>query len=145
MADLRAEQILDAIVTNLTGGLSETVYRDRLNPHLVPSVSVAMGPDDPTEEYGASNLAFIDSVLTVYVDCFVKTSAVNITQALNAIRKSVHVQMMESYTQGLGFVINTRPGGAEPPDLDQAGETPAGSLRTVWEIHYRTSLIDASA
>ncbi len=145
MADLRAEQILDAIVTNLTAGLTETVSRDRLNPPAVPSVSVSMGPDDPTEEFGSSNLAFIDSVLTVYVDCYVKTSAEPITKALNEIRKSVHIQMMENNTQGLAFVISTRPGGAESHDLDQEGETPAGSMRTIWDIHYRSSLLDASA
>lgn len=143
----RAEQILSAIESNLTG-LATTganVFRGRvytLDDSEVPAITIYQGSDDPLGEYGPSNVAFLDSELQIKVTAHVKTSAKAETE-LNQIRREVHIALMNDYQQGLpDIVLTTFPLGASAPLLLGDGETPTALMDMHWAVHYRSSIDD---
>ena len=147
MADLRAEQILDAIVTNLTG-LTTTgtnIVRARVYNHAdtaLPALSVYMGSDEPE---GILSQSVIDWNLTVIIESAAKSSTTQIDQILNLIRKEVHAALFADNTLGLSFVKYIEPGNAIEPELSGDGDKPVAKQRLEFMIHYRTSYSDLSA
>lgn len=148
MADHRAEQIVVAVLAKVTG-LTTTgtrVFRGRVYPlqdNEEPGLCVFMGPDNPEEpEAGKFNL--IDSMLTVTVSAYVKTSTSQVDTVLNQIRKEVTIALQAVYTQGLAFVLDTIEGTATP-SLSGEGDKPSGYLNMDWKIQYRRSRLDPSA
>jgi len=148
MALHRAEQILAAVLTNVTG-LTSTgtrVARDRIDEVNCDSgavLGVEMGADNVLEG-SDKNMAFIDSSLDVEIDVYVKTNS-GLTTALNLSRKEVHIALYTDYTQGLSFVVDTRYTGASAPESSGDAEKPVTKQRLTYEIHYRHSIADPSA
>jgi len=153
MADARAEQILAAVKTAVTG-LSTTgarVQRGQIYAHeetKLPALAVSMGADVPNEEL---QTGILDWELTVRIEAAanVETDYVTqdslIDQALNQIRKEVHAAVMADHTQGLAFVIDTIPGPAAEPTLSGEGAQPIGLQVLEYRILYRASRADISA
>ncbi len=149
MADHRAEQIVGAVITKVTG-LTTTgsrVFRSRtadLQDSEVPGLVVALGPDQPRSDGGSSSWRYIDGDLTVFVEALVKETTDTLAeQKLNLIRKEVTIALQADVTQGLSFVLNTTEGSAVP-DLERADKV-RGSMRMEFTFHYRRSRTDPSA
>ena len=143
----RVEAILEAIANNVSAGFpAGEVVRTRRRPlpiHKGREINVTGGSDEPvTQEDG--NFWFIDSLLTVYVD-IARREDVYIETDLNTDRLAVHQQIMADRTQGLPYVLDTRYDGADEPDISEEGDEPVGSLRTIWQVHYRIDADDPSA
>lgn len=146
MADHRAEQIMDAVVTAVTG-LTTTganVQRGRVYPvdeAALPALSVYMSADEPLDgEDGQSVFGYVDSELTVRVEAHVKGSA-NIDQTLNQIRAEVYQALLADYQLGLAFVQQIIWRGADEPELDAADQK-VGRQAFNWAVRYRHSAGD---
>lgn len=147
MADHRAEQILDAVTTLVTG-LTTTganVQRDQVDPvAAVPALSVEMGGDEPLEG-SDRNIAYIDSLLNVQIVVYVKNSTGLSTQ-LNLIRKEVHIAMYADRQLGLSsIVINTTYAGTSEVTKSRALDKDTAMQTIDYLVHYRHSLTDPSA
>ena len=148
MADHRAEQIADAVVTKLTGLTTTGANCFRARVHELPESSlpalcVYVGNDVPRSDGGSSSFRFIDGDLTIMVEAVVKSSS-GMDSTLLQIRKEATIALQADVTQGLAFVIDTQEG---PSSIDLAGEgdKPVGRLRMDWIIRYRRSRTDPSA
>ena len=143
----RAEQIIDAVVTTLTG-LTHTgsnVFRGRVHavPEAkLPALCVYLGPDKIIGQYSQAKF---DSELTILVEALVKTADEQVDELLNQIRKEVTIALQADYTQGLSFVLNTLEGDTDAPELSGEGEKPSAALKMEWKFHYRRSRTDPSA
>ncbi len=144
---LRAEQIVDAIVTALSvPGLTTTktrVFRGRVYPlqsSELPGLMVYMGPDTIVNEL---QTGILDWDLMIGIESYVQTVAEQVDTVANRIRKEVHIAMMADYTQGLGFVLETTPGLAAEPVLSDSNQ-PVSIQRLEYIIRYRTSRTDLS-
>lgn len=148
MADHRAEQIADALVTKVTG-LATTganVFRGRVHeiPEAsLPALCVYVGSDVPRSDGGSSSYRYIDGDLTVMVEAVAKAST-GVDSTLIQIRKEVTIALQADVTQGLAFVMNTEEGPATI-DLNGDGDKPVGRMRMDWSIRYRRSRTDPSA
>lgn len=147
MADHRREQILDAVVTTLTGltNTAGNVFRGRVHAvpeNKLPALCVYQGED---REIGQYAQAKIDRELDITVEALVKTSTEQVDELLNTIAKEVCVALQADYTQGLNFVINTIEGDTGKPELSGEGEKPAAAMTMLWKFHYRRSRTDPSA
>lgn len=147
----RAQQIVEAIAAELIANVSlaAAVYVNRLmslsDPDQeLPAVSVVYGSDTPLAPNGASNVAFLDSLLIVQTVGFVRELDEQTALArLIELRRQIHITLMApDRSQGLGFVIDTRYGGADAPALDAAGNNIAGRLVVSWAVHYRMTITD---
>jgi len=151
VADHRREQILDAIVSQLTGltTTSTRVFRGRAYPLAdtdLPAILIYQGEDNPTSENSSEAVyQFIDSTLTVAIEaCAMSTSTV-VDQILNQIDKEAWIALMSTLNLGLSFVHYHSPIGAQEPRLSGEGERPIGCLRRNWTVYYRSSRTDPSA
>lgn len=151
MADHRAEQIMDAFVTEVTGldTTKNSVVRDR--PYNVElgdncALSIYQGTDVPYEE-GIQNWTYQDMVLTVVIEILVKAaSSMPISQTLNQIRKEITttLQAVADPPLGLSFCIEIEEGTSFEPQLEIA-EQPTAVQRFEWMVKYRRSRTDPSA
>lgn len=143
MADHRAENIIAAVVTNLTG-LATTganVFRGRayeLNDTELPALCVYLGTDNPRNDGGSSSWQYIDSDLGITVEAVVKSSSAQVDTTLNQIRYEVGQALQADHQQGLDYVITTSEGTATP-DLDGQVEKTTGRMRLEYTISYRRS------
>jgi len=147
MADHRAEQILAAVQTSVTGlattgtnvdrGRAEEIPTDKL-----PALRVAMG-EDPIVDPWAQQL--LDSDLDVSVIAHVHDSAANVETTLNKIRKEVNIALVADYTLGLAFVHTIIELGARKPVLTGELAKPAGQMELQYRVRYRRSRLDPSA
>lgn len=147
MADLRAEQIMDAITATLTGltTTGSNVARGRVYAlESWPALTIYQGADIPLQNY-VGPADYIDSDLAVTVRAHAKSASTQIDQVLNQIRKEVHIAMMTDETQGLSFVYITTPQGASDPILSGEAEQPGGMMDINFTIRYRHAYGDASA
>lgn len=148
----RAQQIVDAVAGKLVASatLGASVYKHRRESldegsQELAAVVVDYGADDPLSDLGASNVAFLDSLLEVRTRIVLRASSEE--EALEGLlgkRVAVHVALMADRSQGLAFVIDTRYSGAEPPGLDSGADRVVGSLVCRWLVHYRMNLTDPS-
>lgn len=147
MADHRAEQIVAAVVTKITG-LTTTgarVYRGRLyplQPTELPALLVYLGADTDGVTLGQS---LRESVLNIGLDAVVKTVATQIDTLLNQVRKEVTIALAADHTQGLGFVLDSIEGDAAEPEPSGEVDQPTGRQRLNWQFRYRRSRTDPSA
>lgn len=143
----RAESIIGAVVTNLTG-LTTTgarVYRGRataLADDKLPALCVYLGDDKIIGQYSQAKY---DCELTITVEALVKTTATQVDTTLNLIREQVTIALQTDYTQGLAYVLNTMEGDASEPELSGEGEKPAAAMKLDWKFHYRRSRTDPGA
>ena len=142
----KAEQILDAVVANLTGlaTTGDNIKRGRVAPlddAKTAAISVYTGPDVPVNDSGWHE---IQSVLTVYVDCHAKSNDEQIDQILNRIREEITVAMWADYQQGLSFIEGMNEDDAEAPDIDGEGGYVTGRMRTTWIFTYTRNRFDPS-
>ena len=152
MADHRAEQILAAFLTTLTGltTTSTRVARGRAYPlekGSSPALSIFMGNDTPPEpgEEG-DNYPYIDSTLEIIVRAHVKSAGAVLDTTLNLIRKEVVKALQGTTKLGLsGFVIHFWEGETTEPEIDGEGEKRATAMDTIWLVKYRRSVTDPSA
>lgn len=147
MADHRAEQIMAAVVTRLTG-LATTganVSRGRLYPldqAKAYALTVSMGAASPAAE---PNLAFQDVALDVLVTKHVKDASNQVDTMLNQIGLEVYQAMMSDRTLGLSFVQDVIWSGDTEPEMDGEGNRPTARQETTFSVRYRHSLTDPSA
>lgn len=148
MADIRSEQIIDAIVTKVTGRPT-TGQNVRLNPVYdldeanMPGIDVFDGADNNLSEDGASNIGFIDSDLDIHLVLIVKKTTDWVAE-LNLIRKEIEIALMADITQGLDFVYMTIWVNKTRPELDK-GDQPIAKMEMNYIIRYRRSITDPSA
>jgi hypothetical protein len=146
----RAEQIIDAAVAAIPTTAQE-VFKDRRDSLSeadgeLPATSVDSGEDVPIDEDGASNFAYIDSVLTVTTTAFAREATEpDLKAKLAELRTINHIAMMANgRTLGLAFVIDCKYGGALAPELDRHGDLFAGKQTSLWRVHYRMNITDPS-
>ena len=146
----RAAQIIDAVAAAIaatapSGHKVFTHRRESLSEEQdeLPAHSVDFGPDRPPEDAGASNLAFIDSVLSVSTTHVAVAQEEHLLRALLLeMRADAHVALMTDRTLSLAFVTDTRYQGADEPEIDVSGETLVGTLTSDWAIDYRMNITD---
>lgn len=143
----RAESIITAVVTNVTG-LTTTgarVYRGRvyaLAGTNLPALCVYQGEDKVIGQYSQSKY---DCELTITIEAVVKASTTQVDTTINLIREQVTIAMQTDYTQGLSYVLNTIEGDASAPELSGDGEQTSAAQKLEWKIHYRRSRTDPGA
>ena len=140
----RAEQIMQAVVTTLTG-LATTggrVYRGRSNPTPegdANALLVWQGPDDIIEEMSDEQ---IDSELTVYIDAQAREISAQIDTTMNQIRLEVTRALAASETLGLAFVQGIQEEGTDEPGVSGDGDRPIAGMRMTWVVLYRYTRTD---
>lgn len=152
----RALQIVDAVKAELIaasavpGAVSMSVYRQRTDDLDVsqlelPAACLMFSQDVPFSDLGNTNLAFIDSLLTLQIVIVAEGGPQDsVIESLMAMRVQVHKAVMADVTQGLAFVIATRYGGVDAPTFSTDGDRDSGALISVWHIHYRMNIFDPS-
>lgn len=150
MADHLREQILDAVVTNVTG-LATTganVHRFRFYPQgdaNLPSLNVLQGTDDPVDDLAPESVYhYVDRRLTVFVEARAQATTGQVDETLNQIAKEVTVALKSSITQGISSVRNTVEGPTEEPEASEEGSKKTAMLVMTWYLDYRTSRTDPS-
>jgi len=143
----RAEQVLAAVQTSVTGlattvanvdrGRAEEIPTDKL-----PALRVALGDDLVVDPWAQS---LLDSEVDVSVFALVHDSAANIETKLLQIRKEVTIALMADQTLGLAFVHAIVELGARKPVLSGELAKPAGSMQLQFRVKYRRSRSDPSA
>jgi len=148
MALLRAEQIVAAVNTTVTG-LTTTKQNTRVNPVYtqepdnLPALDIFQGDDVNLSELGATNVSFVDNDLSIIFRAYVRKNN-NYVVNLNLIRKEIHIALMADHTQGLSFVITTIPQSAGTPVLE-FGDKPISTMDMSFIFRYRHSITDPSA
>lgn len=143
----RAEQIVDALVALMPS--TGAAFKHRVltvsdDEQEMPAQSVRLGDDQPLDEDGASNLAFLDSLLSIEIQLLVKEIDIEtVITRLMDLRTAVHIALMADRSLGLAFVIDTRYGGANAPEVE-IKDYFVGSLTTRWQVHYRQNVLDPS-
>jgi hypothetical protein len=109
----------------------------------LPAISIEFGEDRPFDDDGASNMAFIDSLLTVNtVSIVAGTVEVEVKARLLDLRHHAHKGIMSDRTLGLAFVADVRYQGANEPEFNTEGQGIVGSLTSSWAVHYRMNITD---
>lgn len=142
---LAALEALEATIKNAPTLAGDNVALGRVTNLVeddLPAIDINIAEDSPTSETGADSLGFIDSLLRVYVDVHVST-VLDPRVALHAayqLRSEIHVALMANDKLGFSWVHAVRPMGAEDytPDL---GSVRVGSMRTLFDIWYRTAYL----
>ncbi len=122
----------------------------RINPLAdseLPFIGLFYVGDTPLGELGPQNFNFIDWNVAVGIEIAFDADATTEPDdfqkdALN-LRADVHnALMVVAPTQGLDFVINTIPSGADEPVVDNVGKRKTISYRSNWVFHIRTTIED---
>jgi len=147
----RAQQIVDAAVAahasmaaNVYSHRTLTVSQEEME---TPCVSIAIEADEPMSDLGVTNLAFIDSLLTLSVTVVsADSSEPDLIADLLDMRRQSHIAMFSAAGRdlGLSFVMGVRYLGAERPEINVDGQNMAGSITCRWGIPYRMNLTDPS-
>ncbi len=153
MSDLKAEQILVAIKTAITG-LTTTganVQRGQVYGHekiSLPALTLNMGQDSVEFEQQTGLIDWQLEILiqsTAFVSAAYTASESALDTLLNLIRGEVYLAVMADHTLGLSFVIDIMPGPAGAPTLSGEGAEPTGSQLLTFIVKYRASRTDLSA
>jgi hypothetical protein len=138
---MRTEQIMDAVVTTLTGltTTGSNVVRAQVYDSSsveLPGLAIFMGADIVEEMISNS---FYDWVLEVVVESRVKTTS-QVDELLNTIRGEVHAALFADYTLGLPtIVIDLDAISASEPTLSPDGAQPIAIQRLNYVVKYRTA------
>jgi len=150
MADNRAEQIMDAFTTLVTGltTTGSNVERDRayaFDDSINYALAVYQGDDTPFDRTD-QNWFNINHDLEVSIVIHARlASSTPISQTLNLIRKEITAAVLADYTLGLSFVIDTVEGNSLKPVIDIGGEKPIAIQTFNWLVKYERSRTDPSA
>lgn len=140
----RAEEILEAVTTALTG-LTTTgnrVERDRVYPpELCPALSVGLGQESPKQ--GADNVSYQDSILEVRIVIQVKND--DTATVLNQIKAEVYAALMSDRTLGLSFVADMAWNGDSEPEPSGDAEIKTTRCITNFAVWYRHSFTSKEA
>ncbi len=143
MADHRANQILQAVKTRLTG-LATTganIYQSRAYAiENLPAINIRYAGDQPL----TTNNQTQDSKLNINVEIFTKKQESQLDAELLQIRKEIQIAIMADPTLGLPFVIDCEPVGMGAPDYDTEDQAIAYAVAQ-YEIIYRSNLLDPGA
>lgn len=143
MADHRAEQVVTALVTQITGlpTTTKNVFRGRVYPiakEEMPGLLVYSTKDELVSQM----LTLGDFTLTVVIEAHCRDAVTGIETILNKIRKEVTVAIRALPTLGLSFVFDSV---AKTETLELTdGDVPGGIVRMEWEVLYRRSINDPS-
>lgn len=146
----RVEQIIEAFAALVDANFNGSVYIHRAlslseEEGELPAISIDFGEDSPLDDDGASNLAFLDSLVSVMATIYTRGSEeIEVRRALMAARTAMHIAIMADRTLGLSFVVDTRYGGADEPEINAETEYLAGRLVCRWAVHYRMNITDPS-
>ena len=135
----RAEEILSAVVTALTGlaTTGASVERDRVYPaQSCPALSIEQGGEEPIQ--GRENMQFQDSALEVEVAVYVKSQSLN-TQ-LNQIKAEVYAALMANRQLGLAYVYDLQWLGDTAPEPNRDSDSPTTKCSMRFAVAYRHSL-----
>ena len=139
----RAESILDAVTTNLTGLVTtgSQVARGRVWPAPgFPALSIFKGDDLATAE----PLDEEERDLSVSVVALVQATG-NPETTLNQIAAEVFAALMADRTQGLAYVFDTALVGDEAPEIEDSQDLPIGRMEMIYTIRYEHSKTSAEA
>ena len=164
MADHRTDQILDAIVTLLTG-LTITganIERGRVYPWsddetraLTVDQGEALPIGEPDWTYQNVRLevritAHVKAEPDIDGGAFTSSFSTNFdigstySRELNNISKEVYIAMLADRTLGQSFVMDTEWLGNSEPELSGESERVTASMDTVFAVTYRHSMTDPS-
>lgn len=149
----RVQSIVDAAIVAIQArpNLGASVYRHRrvslsAADLELPAVSVYLGEDAALSDLGVTNLAFLDSRLTLQIVALASArTEQDLIEELLRLRRELHQGLMADATLGLAYVSACFYQGAAAPTVSIAGEAFSGSLDTRWHVDYRTSLTDPGA
>lgn len=147
MADHRAEQILAAVQTSVsglttTGANVERGRADDVPAAATPALRVAMGDDRIVDPWSD---ALLDSELEVSIFAMVHDSATNVETKLNQVRKEANIALAANHTLGLAFVHAIVELGARRPNMSGESAKPAAAMELQYRVKYRRSRLDPSA
>jgi hypothetical protein len=146
MADHRAEQIIAAVATAVTG-LTTTganVERGQLWPYgsdRAAALTIAQGPVDPLD---GQPMALVTARLEVRIIAHVKATTATVDSTINQIAKEVYIALMADRTLGLSFVIDTEWTGTSDTEQDSDSEGITARAAFTFAVTYRHSLTDPS-
>jgi hypothetical protein len=150
MADHKAEQIMDAFVSAVTGltTTGSNIERDRAymwEDARLPALAIYQGDDTPTP-YADRNYYRDDYHLTIHIDIHVKiATGTALSQTLNLIRKEITAAIQADPYLGLsGFVIDCEEGTALRPVIEFA-DKPTAVQTLEYRVRYWRARSDASA
>lgn len=148
MPDHRREQVMDAVVTKVTGLITTgtRVHRARVFPQeaaALPALLVYQGPDIPVDDDN-EKYDFIDSDLEINIEVWVQASTGNVDETLNLINKEVVIALSADRTQGLNFVIDTNEDEVSEPEFSGDGNKRTGKMIMQFIVLYRRSRTDPS-
>lgn len=139
----RAEQILDAVLTALTG-LTTTdarVERSRVRSvETTPALTISMGSDDVVLE--RSSYPKLERELNVRVNIYVENNT-NPEAQMNLIREEVFAAMMANPKWGLTYVVDTMSSGDEEPEFTGDSAKIMVKQQMNFIIYYRHSWTNA--
>ncbi len=142
----KADRIIDT-VTALLNARPEFVggaARARAYPHeedQLPAASVYMGVDDP-EALDSGAFDVIDSRLQVRIQIAAVGRPEDADAELLRLRRVVTLALMADYRLGLPFVIQTREGRADEPEISTEGRRPVVWQQLTYYVDYRRSAYD---
>ncbi len=147
MADHRAEQIMDAFTTAVTGLASTgvNVKRDRVYPwDTMPALSIFQGDDIPVP-FEDRNYYLDDFELSIHVEMHVdEANNIPVSQTLNQVRKEITIAIQADPTLGLPtIVIDTEEGTTYRPLIEHIDQVTATQTMD-FMIKYRRSREDPS-
>ena len=136
----RAETIMDAIVTAVTGltTTGSNVSRARTYPvgASLPAVVVFQANDQALTQLIAGD---VTSLLSVSIDALAREPSTQIDTKLNLIREELNVALMADYTLGLAYVEGIEEQGADEPDMSDNGDASITQMRMNYEVTYHHS------
>lgn len=146
MADHKAEQILNAVLSKLTAAAvpsAVTIGRDHpytYDDSELPAVNITMGTDK-AKQYLLGQQVLND--MDIEIEVVAKTSAV-LSTTINEIRKEISVALRADYTLGLAFMVELLPTEMAKPE-QKDGDLPVMGCTTTWLATYQASINDPSA
>ena len=140
----RAETIMQAIVTTLTGLTTTEARAYRARAYALPkaddnALAIFQGTDVVQDD---SMFYRVQSLLTVNIEAVAREATAQIDETLNLIRKEVMTAIGASTNLGLAFEIGALELQAEQPEISDDGDRPEGRMRIVLGIQYMRSRLD---
>jgi len=138
---LRAEDILEAVKTKLTGltTTGSNVQREQsydIEQDDLPFIIITEG-EDVVE--GQSTQSYLEWVLTVDIDILAREGHSTVVTLMNTIRGEVHTALMADFTLGLSYVKYISAVRADNPTVSPDGDRPIIKQRLTYEIRYRSN------
>lgn len=140
----RAETIMQAVVTTLTGLTTTGARTYRARAYAIPkaddnALAIFQGADVVQDD---STFHRIQSLLTVNIEAVAREATAQINQTMNTIRKEVMAAIGASTNLGLPFEIGALELAAEQPEISDDGDRPESRMRIVLGINYWRDRLD---